>query len=81
MWSSGFWRPAPVFSEQDVCKDSELAHDGGDGDLGRLSAGNEGLILGFHVRIESDCDQCWHIECLPQVSASGADEALAAMLT
>ena len=64
-----------------VGEDDELSHDGCDGDFGRLSGGDEGLILGFYVGVEADGDQCGHVEGLPEMGASGADEALAAVLS
>ncbi len=32
LWSSGFWRPKPIFVKQGVCEDNELSHDGAHGD-------------------------------------------------
>ena len=67
-------------AEQCVCEDGELSHDGCDGNCGWLTGGDEGLIFGFHVRVEADRDKGRHIERLAHVSASGAYEALGTVL-
>ena len=58
-----------------------FAHDGGEANLGRFTGGEEGVIFGLHVRVEADCDEGWHVEGLAEVSASGADAALGAVLS
>jgi hypothetical protein len=69
--------PAAVCFEQGVGGDDEFAHDGGDGDLGWFSGGDELLVLCFEVWVEARSDECWHVECLPHVGATTSDEALA----
>ena len=75
-WSSGFWGPISLPAQQDVCEDDELAHDGCDSDLWRLTGGDKGLILGLHVSVEADCNEGWHIEGLTKMSAAAPDKRL-----
>jgi len=53
--------PAAIGLEQCICGDDKHSHDGGDGDLGGFSRGDEG----------------WHVECLTRVGAATVNEALA----
>ena len=59
--------------EQGICSDNELSHDGGNGDLGRLSGCDELLVFGRQVWIEVGGDQGWHVECLVNVGPATAD--------
>lgn len=72
--------PQPICAEERIGKDDELSHDGDDGDLGRFSGGDEGLIFGFHVGVEAGCDEGWHVECLAQDGTTASDMATPAML-
>lgn len=62
LWSSWSWRPSSVGFQQSVCENDEFAHDGGDGDLCRLS-GLDGAAVGFdQVRVDAAGDEGRHVE-------------------
>lgn len=67
--------------EQRVGEDCELPHDGGNCDLGRLTGGDEGLILGLHVRVKAGRNQGWHVEGLPEMGAAAPDVSVGAVLS
>lgn len=67
--------PASIGFEESVCDDDDLPHDRGDRDFCRLSRGDELLVLCLEVRVVSGGDEGRHIERLPHVGASAADEA------
>ena len=69
-----------MVAQQGVGQDQQLSHDGGEGDLGRLTGGSERVVLGLQVGVEADGDQGRHVDGLAQAGASAADEALAAVL-
>ena len=74
-------RPALIGFQQGVGCDNELSHDGGDGDLGGLSGGDELLVLGLEVGVISSGDEGRHVKGLSYVGASSSDEALTFPLT
>jgi hypothetical protein len=49
--------PAAIDLDQGVCGDDEFSHDGGDGDFGGFSGGDELLVLCFEVGIEAGGDE------------------------
>ena len=69
--------PGTIIPQQCIGQDQELSHNCGNGDFRGFSGLDEGLILGFHIRIKADRDERGHVERMPQVRAATADEALA----
>ncbi len=65
----------PLISQQRIGEDDELSHDRCQGDLGRLSRPEQGLVLGFQIRIEAGRHQRRHIQRLTHMSATTADRA------
>ena len=63
--------------EEGVGDDDEFAYDGGYGDLGGLSGGDERLVFGLETGVAADRDVGRHVEDLAQACAAAADEALA----
>jgi hypothetical protein len=68
----------PLISQERIGQDDELSHDRRQGDLGRLSCREQGLVLGFQIRIEAGCYQRRHVQSLTHMSATTADRATAA---
>ena len=68
-------RPDAVLLHEGVGEDEELPHYGRQGDLRRLPAGHERLVLALEVGIVLDCDQRRHVEQSADVVPSALDEA------
>jgi hypothetical protein len=66
-----------VVLEEGVGDDDEFAHDGGSGDLGGLSGGDERFVFGLESGVAADRDEGRHVDGLAQAHAAAADEALA----
>ncbi len=64
-YSSAFWKPFSIVSQESVCQDEQFPHDGGDCDFGGLSGLSQLVIFCFEIRIETCGDEGWHIEGLP----------------
>ena len=54
--------PEAILAEQGVERADELAHDGDEGDLGRLAAGEESLVEGLGRGFATDRGQGRHVE-------------------
>ena len=72
-WSSGSVGPGSVVPEECVGEEQELAHEGGDGEFLGLTGVDHGLVFSGHLRVEAGCDECWHVESLPEHGASAPD--------
>ena len=71
------WLPETIGCEQGVDEDDELSHDGGDGDLGWFSGGDEAPIFGLQVRVEPHRNQRGHVEGLAKSRVTSVDEGAA----
>ncbi len=65
-WSRSFWLPITPFTQQRVCQNDDATHDGGDGDLFRLSCIYELLIFVAEIVIKANGDQRRHVDCPPE---------------
>ena len=72
--------PETILAEQGVEQADELAHDGDEGDLGRLAAGEESFVEGLGRGFATDCGQGRHGEQVARLGAAAADGAAAAVL-
>jgi hypothetical protein len=70
---SEFLHAGSAVARKGVGKQEELAHHGGDGELGRLSDPDQGLVLGLPVG--AGRHKRWHVESLAQAGTAAADEA------
>ncbi len=64
-------------SDERVSEDEEFSHDGGDGDFGWFSVGDEACVEAFEVGVEAACAEGGHVESFADVGASAADVSLA----
>jgi hypothetical protein len=60
--------------EKGVGEDDELAHAGGQGELGWFSGVEELEVFCLQVRIEASGDEGWQIERLSQAGATTSNE-------
>src|SRR5271166_5575304 len=72
--------PESILTDEGVGENCELSHDGGDGDFGLFSAGDETVVEGFQVRIVPSGAVGWHIESGPDIGPSASDGAGSAAL-
>ncbi len=72
-----FLAPFSLISDESVGENNEFSHDCGDGDLWWFPGCDKGVVFGLEVCIEPGCDEGGHVECLAQIGASTANEALA----
>ena len=73
-------KPWLLALEDEVCGFDELSHDGDDGDLGRLSIGQEALCEGLQGGIGSFGGEGGQVEQAARAAPAAGDEAGAAML-
>ena len=72
--------PEAILAEQGVEQADELAHDGDEGDLVRLAAGEESFVEGLGRGFATDRGQGRHVEQVARLGAAAADGAAAAVL-
>ena len=72
--------PEAILAEQGVEQADKLAHDGDEGDLGRLAAGEESFVEGLGRGFATDRGQGRHVEQVARLGAAAADGATAAVL-
>ena len=53
--------PESILTDEGIGENCELSHDGGDGDFGLFSAGDETVVEGFQVRIVPSGAVGWHM--------------------
>jgi hypothetical protein len=76
-WSSFLRGPGAAFSENSVCQDEELAHDGSEGKFCGLTGCDELRVFCFQIWVEACGDEGWHLESLADAGPSAADEGAA----
>ena len=52
-----FFGPCPIFADEGAGKNDELAHDGGQDELGLFALGAKPGVEGFQVRVVGDGGQ------------------------
>ena len=73
--------PEAVLAQEGVEQAGESAHDGNEGDLVRLAAGDEALVAGLGGRFPAHRGQGCHVEQMARLGAAAADGAVAAVLS
>ena len=69
--------PEAVLVDEKVCEEDELAHDGGEGELSRLSPCPEAFVDGLEVGVEAGGGEGGHVEGTAEVAPAAADSGLA----
>ena len=69
--------PEAVLLDEKVCEEDELAHDGGEGRLSRLSPCPEAFVDGLEVGVEAGGGEGGHVEGTAEVAPAAADPGLA----
>src|SRR5690606_39612713 len=69
--------PQPILTDKHIGKHDELAHDGGDGDLGFFAGRAQPPVEPGQARIEAGCGDGGEVEGGAHMGAPASDPALA----
>ncbi len=72
--------PESILSDEGIGENEEFSHDGGDGDFGLFSAGDETVVEDFEGWIVSRGGKGGHVQGASQVGSSASDVARAVVL-
>ena len=67
----------PLIAQKRIGQNDELSHVRRQGNFGRLSRRDQGLVLGFQFGIEAGCYQGRHVQCLTHRRTTAPDRAAA----
>ena len=69
--------PFPIVSQQGICQDKQLSHDGRDRDFLLFPRSDQGSVFLPHIQIEPDGDKCRHEYRMAQVGTPAQNPSLA----